>query len=192
MNHRISRVRPVLAACAAALRRTRSIVGVALLATVGCEIADFEIERDGTATIRRGDAGGDVDMLRLDDEYVLADIEDEYDVGPDDLADAEITRFSLETLGPDRTSLDFVDRIEVFAVAPDLEPLRIAHVDDVPPGATSVEFAIDDVDLLDYVAAPHVTFVARIDGVAPPVDVRVQASVELRIGVTLRGACNQM
>jgi len=172
--------------------RIRETLAAALLATLGCELADFDIERQGTATIPRGHIGDDFEMMQIDDDIVLAEIEDEHGVSREDIAEAEITRFTLEVLDPPGMDLAFADRIEVFAEAPGLESVRIGHLDTFPSGARVVDLETDDVDLRDYVAADSVRLVARIDGVAPSEDVRVQARADLHIGVTVRGACNHM
>ena len=52
----------------------REILAVALMATLGCEVADFEVQRSGSTTIPRGPTGEDLEMMRLDDmELVLAE-----------------------------------------------------------------------------------------------------------------------
>lgn len=174
------------------MRSLRETLAVALLATSGCEVADFDVVREGTATIPRGTIGDDFHMMEIDDELVLAEIQDEHDVGREDVADAEITRFTLEVFDPAGIDFAFAHRIEVFAEAPGLESVRIAHQDRFPAGARIIELETDDVDLRDYVAAPTVTLVARVDGVAPPADVRLKGRADLHLGVTLRGACDHM
>jgi hypothetical protein len=172
---------------------TREILAVALMATLGCEVADFEVQRSGSATIPRGHVGEDLEVMRLDDmEIVLAELEDTHDIAREDLSEAEITRFTLTVIDPAGTDLSFASNIEVFAEAEGLERIRIAHLDEFPPGEQVVDLETDDVDLRSYVAAPNVTLVARIDGVSPPADVRVQADADLHLGATMRGACNHM
>ena len=171
----------------------REILAVALVATLGCEVADFEVERRGTATIPRSHGGEDLEVMRLDDmEIVLAELEDTQGVAREDLSQAEILAFTLTVRKPAGADLSFASRIEVFAEAEGLERIRIAHQDVFPEGEQVVDLETDDVDLRDYVAAPSVTLVARIDGVSPLADVRVEASAELILGATMRGACNHM
>ena len=171
----------------------REFLAVALMATLGCEVADFDVERNGTATIPRGITGEDLQLMRLDDmEIVLTEIEDTHGIAREDLSDAEITSFTLTVLEPDGTDLSFATSIEVFAEAEGLERVRIAHQTEFPSGEDVIDLETDDVDLRDYVAAPSVTLVARIDGVTPPADVQVEAAAELHLGATLRGACNHM
>jgi hypothetical protein len=171
----------------------REILAVALMATLGCEVADFEVERSGSATIPRAHGGEDLQMMRLDDmELVLTEIEDTHGIRREDLSQAEIVSFSLTVLEPADMDLSFATSIEVFAEAEGLDRIRIAHQEVFPPGELVIDLETDDVDLRDYVAAPSVTLVARIDGLAPRADVRVQADAELLLGATLRGACNHM
>jgi hypothetical protein len=122
----------------------------------------------------------------------LAEIEDEHGVAREDVAEAEITRFTIEVLDPPGMDLAFAESIEVYAVAPGLETVRIGHLDEFPSGARIVDLETDDIELRDYVAADNVKLVARIDGQAPTADVRIQARADLHIGVTVKGACNHM
>jgi hypothetical protein len=168
--------------------RLREAIGVVLLAALGCEVADFEIERRGTMTIRRGDA---VEMMELDGmELEIAELEDEQGIGREDISDAQLVRLTMRVLEPEGMDLSFVDSIEVFAESEDLERVRVAHQDDFPPGVTHIELEPDDVELRDYIAAPQVTLVARISGASPTQDVRVRATAWLEVGVTVRGACD--
>jgi hypothetical protein len=175
------------------MARMRETMAVALVATLGCEVADFDVERGAMATISRDRMGDEIEMMRLDDtEVILAELDDTHDIAPEDVADAEITRFTIAVVDPVDMDLAFLDRVEVFAEAPGLPSVRIAHLDEFPAGAQLLELETDDVELRDYVAAPSVTLVARIDGAAPPMDVKVDARADLHFGVTLRGACNHM
>jgi len=175
------------------MTRMRELLAMALLASLGCEVADFDIERMGTATIPRNRPADGVPLMRLDDfELELAEIEDERGVGTKDLAEADLQRFRLEVIDPAEIDMSFADRIEVYAEAPGLERVRVAWQDEFPDGARVVDLETDDVDLRAYIAAPSVTLFAVIDGAAPPVDVRMRAIAELHIGVTLRGACGHM
>ncbi|HET6583336.1 MAG TPA: hypothetical protein VFG69_07810 [Nannocystaceae bacterium] len=175
------------------MARFRESLALALVATFGCEVADFDVERGGLATIPRDRMNDEIEMMRLDDtEIILAELDDTHDIRPQDVADAQITSFTLTVVEPAEMDLAFVDRIEIYAEAPGLAPVRIAHRDSFPAGLQVIELETDDVDLRDYVAAPTVTLVARVDGAAPPMDVEVDASANLHLGVTLRGACNHM
>lgn len=175
------------------MARMRELLAMALVATLGCEVADFDVERKGTATIPRNRPADGVPIMRLDEfELELAEIEDERGVSKKDLAEADLQRFRLEVIDPAELDLSFADRVEIYAEAPGLERVRVAWQDDFPVGARVVDLETDDVDLREYVAAPSVTLFAVIDGAAPPVDVRVRGIAELHLGVTLRGACTHM
>jgi hypothetical protein len=174
-----------------ATTRLRSIVGAALLATLGCEVADFDVERHGTAVIPHEGPSEAFELMELDGlEIVLAEIEDTEDIGREDISHADLRQLTLEVLDPAGSDLAFVDRIEIFAESDDLQRVRVAHRDHLPRNASSVDLEIDDVDLRDYIAAPTVTLVAVVDGSSPPTDVRVKATARLNIGATLRGACD--
>jgi hypothetical protein len=170
--------------------RLRELVCTALLPLVGCEIADLEIEREGTATIARARPPGDVTMMRLDGlQLELAEIQDTEGIAPEDISDATLDELTLEIVDAKDGDLAFLDRVEIYAEAPDLARVRVAHRAGFGK-IRSAEFDIDDVDLRDYVAAPTVTLVAVIDGTAPRTDVEVRAHARLDVGVTVRGACH--
>ena len=173
------------------MTRARNVLAAALMTTVGCEIADFDVERSGIATIPSRPEAEAITVMELDGfEIVLAEIEDTEDIGPEDISGADLRRFTIEVLDPAGADLSFIEGIEIYAESPELERVRIAHLDDVPRGASRIELEVDGVDLHDYIVAPVVTLSAVVDGDAPETDVRVRASALLNIGATLRGACD--
>lgn len=168
--------------------RSRELVGVLLVTSLGCEVANVDVVRHGTATIPKD---GAFEVMRFDNfELALGEIQDEMGIERKDVSDATLDRLTLEVLSPDDQDLSFIDAIEVFAEADGLGRVRVAFLDDVADGAHEVELETDDVDLRNYVAAPEVTFVAVIDGSMPDRDVKVRATAQLNVGVTLRGACS--
>ena len=70
--------------------------------------------------------------------------------------------------------------------------VRIAYQDEFPVGEPIVAFETDDVNLRDYVASRSVTIRAEISGDAPEELVEVEATANILVGVTLRGACNHL
>jgi hypothetical protein len=166
----------------------REVIGVAMLACSGCEVASIDVERAGNAVIPHD---GTLELMGLDGfEAVLGEIEDTEDVRRQDISDATLDQLVIEVLDPGQPDLSFITRIEVFAQSPELERVRVAHGEDFPVGARVVALEIDDVELRDYVAAQHVSLVASIDGERPARDVHVHAVAQLSVGVTLRGACH--
>lgn len=174
------------------MARARNVLAAALMTAVGCEIADFDVERSGVATIPSRPDTAAITVMELDGfEVVLAEIEDTEDIGPEDISGAELRRFTIEVLDPEGDDLAFVEGIEIYAESPELERVRIAHLDDaVPRGTQRIELEVDGADLHDYIVAPTVTLSAVVDGDAPETDVRVRATALLNIGATLRGACD--
>jgi hypothetical protein len=168
--------------------RSRELLGLMLVASLGCEVANVDVVRHGTATIPKD---GAFEVMRFDGfELTLGEIHDEMGIERKDVSDATLEQLTLEVLSPDGADLSFIDRIEVFAESDELGRVRVAYLDDVVDGARLVELETDDVDLRSYVAAPEVSLVAVIDGAMPEVDVQVRATALLNVGVTLRGACS--
>lgn len=168
--------------------RSRELLGLLLVTSLGCEVTTVDVVRHGTATIPKD---GAFELMRFRDfEVELGEIEDTMDIERKDLSDATLDRLTLEVLSPDDADLSFIDEIEVYAESDQLGRVRVAYLGEVADGATEVELETDDVDLRNYVAAPEVTLVAVIDGAMPEQNVKVRARAELNVGVTLRGACS--
>jgi len=174
-----------------ATSRVRNLLGLALVAALGCEIADFDVVRRGDGTIPRDQPGDSFELMRLDDlEIVIAEIEDTQGIGREDISAAELTWMTIEVLDPPEGDFAFVERIEIFAESPGLGRVRVAHTDGAPGGVRVIELDTDGVDLRDYIAAPHVTLTAVFDGTSPATNVHVGATANLNIGATVRGACD--
>ncbi len=172
-----------------ALRCSRELLGLLLVTNLGCEVASVDVVRHGVATIPKD---GAFEIMRFEDfELELGEIEDTQGIERRDVSDATLDRLVIEVLSPEPADLSFVDQIQVYAETPQLGRVRVAYVGEVPPDTRVVELDTDDVDLRNYVAADTVTFVAVIDGAMPATDVKVRATAELNVGVTLRGACSQ-
>ena len=174
------------------LRRLREGIGVLAILVAGCEVTDVNIEQVGTAFIPRDHTVGPVEMPEMEDLDLVLAVIDNPGVGGEDITDATITSLRVEVLSPETADLAFAESVEVFAEAPGMGRVRIAHQDEFPAGEQIVEFETDDVDLRDYVASRSVTIRAEISGDAPEELVEVEAVANLNVGVTMRGVCNQM
>lgn len=109
-------------------------------------------------------------------------------VSDEEIDAAYLTAFTLST--PDGDDLSFLDTFEVYVAADDLDRVRIAHQDDFPEGAPSVDLVLDDVDLAPYIVAPSMTITTEVSGTAPMEDTTVDADIALDVEATPTGACN--
>lgn len=172
--------------------RVRELAAAAILFCLGCEVKEVELERSSERIIPGGPAGVELEMMELEPEsIVFSEIEDP-GIGPEDITGASITRMTIEVLEPEGADLAFADAVEVFAESGDLPRVRIAHQDRFPTGDALVQFEVDDVDLREYLVSDGMRMIAVFEGGGPERDIRVRGTTDLRVGITVRGACAAM
>jgi len=110
-------------------------------------------------------------------------------VEPGDIQDVALTVFSLEVVDPAGGDLAFLESVELYVEGPDLPRQLVASADEFPEGQTRVDFAVEDVDLTDYVVSQSLTLETNVTGRRPEEDTTVKASYTLSVGVTSQGAC---
>jgi hypothetical protein len=112
-------------------------------------------------------------------------------VEPGDVKDVRLDSFELEALDGD-LDLAFLDALAIYVEAPDLDPVRVASQDDFPVGEPLVSFSIDDVDLTPYVQSRSLTVTTEVSGRRPEAATRVEARIDLAVGVTGQGVANNL
>jgi hypothetical protein len=113
-------------------------------------------------------------------------------VEPGDLVSAELTAFALEAVSPEGSDLAFLERVSLFVEAPGLPRVLLASADAFEPGETRVVFDVTGEDIVDHVTSRSLTLTTSVRGRRPAQDTTVKASFEVRVGVTGRGACNNL
>lgn len=110
-------------------------------------------------------------------------------VSDGDIRDVRLEEFRLAVVAPDGADLDFLQEVELYVAAPDLDRVRVAIATDFGPGVTEVMFEIDDVDLTEYVISESMTLETEVTGNRPDEDTDLEAEYALSVGVTGQGAC---
>jgi hypothetical protein len=111
-------------------------------------------------------------------------------VEPGDVQDVRLESFDLSTVG--QGDLAFIESLDVYVSAPDLDEVLVASVAGIPDGATYVALTVEDVDLTAYVVSRSMTFTTDITGHRPEEETTVKAEISLAVGVTGQGACHQL
>lgn len=111
-------------------------------------------------------------------------------VQPGDILDVRVTFFDLEADSPSDADLSFLDRLEVYVEAPELDPVLVASASSFPEGERTVSLMVEDVDLTDYVVSESMTITTEASGSRPPQETVVEARAAFNVGVTVQGACN--
>jgi hypothetical protein len=107
-------------------------------------------------------------------------------VDPGDIRDVRMELLELEAVAPAGASLDFLNTLDVYVEAPDLERELLASSDSFPPGEALVALDLEDLDLTPYAVSQSMTFTTEVNGRRPEVDTDVTARFEVVVGVTGR------
>lgn len=170
--------------------RARSLLAASPLLLLACgQLFAFTVEEEASATVEGlGTLGAVLGALELADFTVAMDEAlVNQGVNRGDLAEARVA--SLVLRSPDG-ELDFIDTLSVSIEAPDVPTARIAHIEDIPEGATEVELLLDDVDLIPYLQAESLAIATEVTGTAPISDTTVIARIAVDIVATPQGACS--
>jgi hypothetical protein len=100
-----------------------------------------------------------------------------------------LTRLTMQLVEPGpNQDFTFIDSIAFFVESAGLEKKRIASGGPFPADATSVELALDDVDLGPYAAAESMSITTEAEGEAPPENRTIEATIALDVDVNVEGA----
>lgn len=175
----------------AALRRAAPWVFLGV-ACVG-DLLTVRIEQEGSTLVECGGVLGDVlsglSLAGFDDLSISIDQElANQGVSDGDIASVYVVELSLST--PDGPDLAFLDTLEIYASAPGLDTVRIAHLDDFPAGAMAVTMELDGVDLTGFVVADSMTITTNATGTLPEDDTTIDVFMAIDVEATAAGACN--
>lgn len=113
-------------------------------------------------------------------------------VEPGDIEEVYLVDFVLTATEPAGADLSFLERVDILVAAPGLPERVVASASDFPPGLAQVTFALEDVDLTDYVVSEAMTLTTDATGGRPDQDTTVVADFVIEVGVTGQGACSQL
>lgn len=176
----------------------RTALPILSLLAAGCSNGLFYIEVEETAetTVQGGslleELLGDLGF----EEFVTMDITASEElvnqgVEPGDIVNVELIAFDLEVTAPADGDMTFLEEMSVYVDGDDLPRVRIAHLDDFPPGQQLVSFDLDGVDLTPYVTGESMGIDTEVTGRSPDEDTTIKASFVVDVGVTSQGALNQ-
>ncbi len=173
-------------------------VGSFALVWSACEsLSTFHLNETSEATIERGtlveDLAGDLgfgDFLEMDisESATLRNA----GVEPGDIREVRLEAFTLDVTSPEGGDLSFIRDLAFYVEADGLPRERIAWQDTFPEGAGFVEMNLDDVDLTDYAVSETMSITTEVTGGRPDEDTTVDATVDIAVGATVQGACNQL
>jgi hypothetical protein len=179
--------------------RTSTWTALAFLIPLACDgsLLTIDVKENAKTTVAKGTL---VEVLVSDlgfGDFVSMDLTASEElrnqgVAPGDVEDVRLTLFELEATEPDGADLSFLTSMEVWVEAEGLEARMIASANAFPEGESLVSFTLEDVDLTDYVASQAMTITTEVEGRRPEVDTTVVARLEVAVGVTRQGACNNL
>lgn len=173
------------------LRRVAPLLlGVACVA----KLLTVRIEQEGSTLVEgAGVIGGILSALTLGGfDDLSVNIEQELanqGVAPGDIDTVYVVELTLST--PDGADLAFLDTLDIYVESPGIDKVRIAHQDDFPEGVTTVEMAIDGVDLTEFVVAESMTITTEASGSLPEDDTTIDVFMAIDVTATVSGAINQ-
>jgi hypothetical protein len=161
------------------------IVSVGVLTVLACsEIGAFAVERD--IPERRITAGRAESVLAAGGTDFVTDLSGDIGDAPvSGVRLGELTLSVTSTAEPagDHDDFGFLREVRVFIEpvgADDALPRReIATLTDIPQGATTLSFDLEDVDLLPYLESGPVRFVITGSGAPPPDDITFDGHIAI-------------
>jgi hypothetical protein len=154
----------------------------------------FHITETSTATIAKGSL---VEQLAgnigFGDGFLHMDITSNETLKNKGVKRSQIDSVRLESLRLQITApasgqtFDFLDKIAFYAEAEGVARKRIAVLDPVPDGVTTLNLVIDPVELAPYVAAPEMALTTEATGKRPNNDTTLKATVGLVVDVNVSG-----
>lgn len=154
----------------------------------------FHITEVSTAQVAKGTVLEQlVGDFGFGDAFLHMDITDNQTLKNQGIKRSQIDSVRLEKLQLQITApasgqtFDFLDKVSFFVSSEGLPKKRIAVLDPMPDGVTSVELQLDSVELAPYVAAPEMALTTEAAGKRPANDTTIRATVGLRVDVNLSG-----
>ncbi|WP_394850597.1 hypothetical protein LZC95_24460 [Pendulispora brunnea] len=102
----------------------------------------------------------------------------------DDVDSVRVKSFQLSIPAPPGQTFDFLQSVAFYAESSGQPRVRIAHLDAVPRGASSLQVSIDPgVELKPYVVAPQMSITTEATGSRPQQESTVKAEVTLDVDI---------
>ena len=112
-------------------------------------------------------------------------------VEPGDISQAKLTLLEMTVTDPADGDLSFIDQLDLYVSAPDVERQLIATQDDFPASVQMVSFERTDVDLTPYIVSESLSLTTDVTASRPAVDTTIEARYIIEVTATLQGVKNQ-
>lgn len=169
-------------------------LAVALSACGSDGLDTFHIQETSTAQIAKGTLVEQlVGSFGFGDAFLHMDITSNEKLKNRGVKRSQIDSVRLESLKLQITApasgqtFDFLDKIAFYVEAEGVARKRIAVLDPVPDGVTTLSLSIDSLELAPYVAAPEMALTTEATGKRPANDTTVKATVGLVVDVNVSG-----
>lgn len=162
-----------------------------LLFLLGCSslsLVDYQIGGTGQASVPASPPDTPLEAEIVSDLLGMSDGSGvgSTDIQPGDIAEAHADELSLSMLQA-TGDLSFLDSIEIYVEAPDMDPVLVASGSDQLLGRGPVELDLEDVDLAPFIETGSPTFPAMTSGEAPTQDTTLQLEWTMTLGITAQG-----
>ncbi|WP_373046781.1 hypothetical protein [Vulgatibacter sp.] len=165
-------------------------LGIAL-ALPACDSLDtFEVPVEGTAQIPGSPLGSvPIDNLPLEipglNNFSFEKSFKDNGISADDVESVKLTSLVFGVTEPEGGTIDFLQKIEVFAEADGVEKRKIAEKSSIPDGATSVSLDVMDVEFKPYAVAKNLAITTIVSGRPPTHDTAVRARAVFEVNAAV-------
>ena len=165
-------------------------LGLLLLSVSGCGgLISFDIDQSGTSTVPAQQAGllsglpgfQGFSSFNLSQSSQFAN----NNTNKDHITECRLTRLTLKVTNPPGTDLSFLSRIDFFISAPNLDKIHIAGIAPLPPGQSSVDLKLDDVDIAKYARSDSFSITTAVSGQSPKADTTIEADLKLNVHASI-------
>ena len=166
--------------------------GVLSLAGQGCHLLTFDVHVAGTAMVQGSTllSSALTPLGPLGGQLGAFDISQTQDFKNQNINKSQIQSVKLHSLqltisSPTGETFDFLKEVQ-FQASTDGQPtVTIAHKNPVPTGVSTFYVDLDDVELVDYVAAPQMSITANVSGQPPPQNTTIDVAADFVVEAKL-------
>ena len=162
---------------------------LALLLAAGCpglgQVA-FDIQSQGQSTIPGSPVSGVLpSALGFDGlgptQFSQSQDFSNHNTNKDHLTSCRVSKLTLKVTSPSGQTLSFLSRIEFFIQTSSLPAVRIAEALSIPPGAITIDLAIDDQQIAPYAKSDNFSITTKASGTSPQQNTVIEADLTLHI-----------
>ena len=176
------------------MRNFALVACVSLCALGGCSsLLSFDVNSSGTATIQGGGILGNAlgGGFAGFNNFNVSQSQDfrNQNTNKDHISECRVTKLTLKVLKPvppaAGSDLSFLTQIDFFIAAPNLVRVHIAGAKNLPPGQSTVDLTLDNIDIAPYAKSDTFSITTDAQGRAPGTDTSIEADITLNIHASL-------